>query len=164
MRKLKAFTLMELLIGMIVSAIVISFCYLSYAMIYKQFVSYRTVKQELVEALEFHSVLNRDFVDAQKATFRETELTLISYKNRNVIYNFEAEFVLRKTGEVVDTFFLEPTNISTDFLMTENNFSKPVVQFSFDALVLGEQEHFLFNKRYDAEMIVNYEIHYLQEN
>ncbi|HLC83714.1 MAG TPA: prepilin-type N-terminal cleavage/methylation domain-containing protein [Bacteroidia bacterium] len=162
MQKLKAFTLMELLIGMIVSAIVISFCYMSYGMIYKQFINYKTVKQELVETMQFHSVLNRDFADAQKVLFKENELTLVNAKN--VSYNFETEFVFRQAGEVVDTFFLNPVNISVDYLMTENNLSKPVVQFSFDALVLGEQEHFLFSKRYDAEMIVNNEIQNLQEN
>lgn len=162
MQKLKAFTLMELLIGMIVSAIVISFCYLSYGMIYKQFINYKTIKQELVETMQFHSVLSRDFADAQKVLFKENELTLVN--NKNVNYNFETEFVLRKTGEAVDTFFLKPVNIFADHLVTESDLSKPVVQFSFDALVFGEQEHFLFSKRYDAEMMVNNEIQNLQEN
>lgn len=164
MQKLKAFTLMELLIGMIISSIVISFCYMSYTLIYKQYQNYKIIKKELVEALQFNSVLGHDIVNADRVLFSENKLTLINNHEKGLEYNFSEAFILRKAGEVTDTFKLAPMNIVSDYIKHESMPGTLLVSFSFDAVVAGDSEHFQFSKRYDAQMIVNDNIQSLREN
>lgn len=155
MKKVKAFTLMELLIGMIISTIVIGFCYMSYSLIYKQFMTYKAIKIELVEAMELNSVLNNDMGNSELILFDNNELTLVNEGKDALKYTFNETAVLRTAAAVVDTFKLKPINIVAHYLANENNLSNVVLSFSFDTDVLGEQEHFQFSKLYDAEMIVS---------
>jgi len=164
MKKVKAFTLMELLIGMIISTIVISFCYMSYTLIYKQFMNYKTIKMELVQALELNSVLNNDIGNSELVVFDNNELTLLNKQNEILKYNFNETEILRKSVDIIDTFKLKPINIVPHYLANENNLSNVLLSFSFDAIVLGEQEHFQFSKLYDAEMVVNDAIQNLQND
>ena len=164
MYKLKAFTLMELLIGMIISSIVISFCYMSYSMIYKQYMNYKAVKVELVEALELNSVLNSDISKAEKIVFDNNKLILIKEENKSFEYNFLEKYILRKTGEVVDTFNLIPLNIVSKQIASVSSSSALIEFFSFDANVLGDKEHFQFFKSYDAKTIMDNEIKEFQVN
>jgi prepilin-type N-terminal cleavage/methylation domain-containing protein len=164
MQKLKAFTLMELLIGMIISAIVISFCYLSYTIIYKQYLSYKSVKKELVEAMELNAVCSRDIANADKVLFEENKLILLQEQHENVEYHFLETIVLRKNQEVIDTFKLAPVNIVPNYLIHSSGASSLLISLSFDAMVFGEQDHFQFQKLYDAETIVNDEVAHFKNN
>lgn len=165
MQKLKAFTLMELLIGMIISGVLISICYMSYTLINKQYLNYKTIKAELTEVLQFNSVLDRDIANAERMSFIESKLIINRKKKSDLEYNFEASFILRKEGEVTDTFRLISLNLIPSYLMSRGTMSENLLMsLSFDALVLGEQEHFQFRKSYDAETVVNADIQNFQHN
>lgn len=155
---LPAFTLVELLIGMIISTIVIGACYVSYSFIYEQYGSYRSIKNKTLEAMQFNSIVSIDFMDAELITYKENTLTL--KKNGNPLqYEFNDLFILRKVNEVTDTFRLSPTDIQAkSIIKNEGNETVVINNFSFDAQILGETEHFTFAKKYDAETLMSYEI------
>lgn len=155
MKKLRAFTLIELLIGMIISSIVIGFGYAAYSLIYKQYLGYKNVKERLVETAQLNQILSNDLLNAENISFDENTLSLLK-KNPNILqYQFLDTLILRKENEVTDTFRISPVNIQTTFLLRDNKtFLK---QFSFDADALGEKEHFTFTKNYSAETLMNYE-------
>lgn len=156
MQKIRAFTLLELLIGMIISSIVIGFCYMSYSIIYKQYMSYKILKLEIVETIQFNSILNADFISAETILFDENILILNSTNRSQLQYDFNDNNILRKDGEVTDTFKLFPTNILPQYLIeSEQSISSIVNDFSFDSNVLGEPEHFHFTKNYSAETMIN---------
>lgn len=159
---LPAFTLAELLIGMIVSGIVIGSCYTAYSLIYKQYESYRKIKNATVAAMQFNSMVNNDFIDAELITYKEN--TLVIKKVNNLLqYEFNDLFILRKENEVTDTFQLSPLNIETkpitfNELNQAERTTTVISSFSFDAQILQETEHFTFSKNYSAETLMNYEI------
>lgn len=155
-RKLPAFTLMELLVGMIISSIVIGFGYGTYALVYKQYLSYKTVKKEIVEAMQLNSILNSDFAAAENILFNENKLTIDKKDNIYLQYDFNDSIVLRKENEITDTFKIVPVAITASFIFPEQ---KAVVStFSFQAKLLDETEGFVFTKNYSAETLMNYEM------
>lgn len=162
MQKIRAFTLLELLIGMIISSIVIGFCYLSYSIIYKQYMSYKILKLEIVETIQFNSILNSDFIKAETVVFGDNKLILNSTNRSSLQYDLMDNYILRKDGEVTDTFNLSAINVLPEYLPeTEPSPTSIVTDFSFDAKVLGEMEHFHFTKNYSAETMIN---NFVQQN
>lgn len=156
--KLPAFTLVELLIGMIVSTIVIGACYVSYSFIYEQYESYRSIKNKTVEAMQLNSIVSVDFMDSELITYKENVLTL---KNNNGLlqYEFVDTLIFRRTNEVIDTFRLSPIDIQAKSIIKNQEKETAVINsLSFDAQVLGETEHFSFTKEYSAETLMSYEI------
>lgn len=162
MQKLRAFTLMELLVGMIISSIVIGFCYMSYSIIYKQYKSYKILKLEIVETIQLNSILNTDFINAETVLFDNDKLILNSANRSQLQYDFNDNYILRKDGEVTDTFKLSATEILPGYLLESEQIPTSIVNnFSFDAKVLGEIEHFRFTKNYSAETMIN---NFVQQN
>jgi prepilin-type N-terminal cleavage/methylation domain-containing protein len=154
-KKLPAFTLMELLIGMIISSIVISFGYGAYSLVYKQYLSYKKIKNEIVEVTQLNTILYTDLVKAELVSFNENELAIDRKNNSPLLYDFNNSIVLRKDVGVIDTFKIEPAIITASFVFADQ---KALVNaFSFEAKVWGETEHFVFEKKYSAETLMNYE-------
>ena len=159
MQKIRAFTLMELLIGMIISSIVISFGYGSYTVIYKQFLSFKEIKKDIVEKMQLNTVINSDFMNAELVNYHDKKLTFTRIQSNPLEYEFEDSLIVRKDQDVKDTFKLTSENIiSKPILMNETGDTAVINTFSFDANVLGEKEHFEFTKIYSAQTLMNYEL------
>jgi prepilin-type N-terminal cleavage/methylation domain-containing protein len=154
MKKLSAFTLMELLIGMIISSIVITFGYLAYQLITKQYLSYKTIKQVLVDASQFHTTFTNDLQNAEIANASESKIFLF-YKNTPALeYEFAEKYIIRKREDLTDTFKIVSTHIKQECLFPEE---KSFLQhFSFEVNLLNELEVFNFEKIYSSETLMNY--------
>ncbi len=164
-KKMQAFTLLELLIGMIISSIVIGFCYTGYSIIYRQYINYSKIKREIVSAMQLNTVLNTDFINAASVTF-DTDKLMLNYENKLPLqYDFKENFILRKDREITDTFMFAPKNVIPIYLTESIESSDAQVNnFSFDVMLFGESEHFHFTKNYSAETMVNKQIQHLQNN
>ena len=159
MRKLKAFTLTELLVGMIISAIVIAFGYEAYAMIYKQYLSFKGVKKELVNTVQLNSTMNTDFINATVVHFHDNKLMLDYEARKSIQYEFEDSLVLRTDGEVTDTFKLAAFNIVAQPAIYNSEEQATIINGIFyDAKILGETEHFSLTKDYSAETLMDLQI------
>lgn len=159
MKKISAFTLLELLIGMIISSIVIGFCYAGYSIIYKQYISYNVIKRQNTAAMELNSILNTDIINAASITFDTDKLILNSEEKIKLLYEFKENYILRKDNEVTDTFMLASVNVSPLYFNESGTLLVAIIkEFSFDVDLFGEQEHFRFTKEYSAETMVNLQI------
>jgi len=161
MKKISAFTLLELLIGMIISSIVIGFCYTGYSIIYKQYLNYLIIKENISNTMQFNSILNTDFTTASSIIF-ETDKLILDFKSAPQLqYDFRQNYILRKTSDVTDTFMLSALNLVPKYNIENDQQPFLIVNdFSFDAVILGETEHFHFAKNYSAETLVNMQMQY----
>jgi prepilin-type N-terminal cleavage/methylation domain-containing protein len=156
MKKLKAFTLMELLIGMIISSMVIASGYYAYSIIFDRFEKYRDVKKKLVTGEQLNSILNNDAFTADLISFRDDELVLTKGPEKSIRYHFYDERIIRTEQEVSDTFAIAAVDIQPQFLFPENN--SFVQQFSFKATLLDEKAFFCFTKSYPAELLMQHKL------
>jgi prepilin-type N-terminal cleavage/methylation domain-containing protein len=155
MKKIPAFTLMELLIGMIISSIVIGFGYATYSLIYKQYLGYKDVKEKIVELTQLDHVLRTDLITAEIISFNDNKLFLSGKDFKIVQYHFQDSLIVRTANEVKDTFQVSPVHIKAGFLLPDKMMF--LTQFSFDAEALDEKEHFAFTKDYSSETLMTYE-------
>ena len=159
MQKLKAFTLLELLIAMVISSIVVAFGYSVYSLMYKQYLSYKKTKTEIVKTMQFNTVLTNDFYNSEEITFSENTIAIFRKNNEPLIYTFNDNFILRKANEITDTFKIATTNIQEKFVFKNESYpSTLIAKFSFDSQLSWDVQHFLFTKNYSAATLLNKEV------
>ncbi|MGZ4055068.1 MAG: prepilin-type N-terminal cleavage/methylation domain-containing protein [Bacteroidia bacterium] len=156
MKNLKAFTLMELLIGMIVSCIVIGFGYGAYSLIYKQFLSYKKMKEETMEVAQFKSVMSNDIFAADQLCKEDNKIVLKQEK-MNLLYEFDNSFILRKVNGLTDTFKISTSDINPVYTFENRENNELISSFFFSANVLNEDEVFNFSKEYSAKTLMESE-------
>lgn len=155
MKQISAFTLLELLIGMILSSIVIGFCYTGYSIIHKQYLNYNTIKRQNTSAIQLNSILNTDFINAESIMYGTDKLILNSDNKVQLQYEFKQDYILRSANGLTDTFIFSPVNIKPEYLKESTSLPLAIInEFSFDAVILGELEHFHFVKEYSAETMI----------
>ena len=155
MQKIKAFTLMELLIGMIVSGLVVGFCMMAYFIIFKQFNTYKNTKQSISNIVLLHTVIANDFTNAKTIKSTANNNLVLSNGDNNITYRFTNKMLTRVNKETTDTFTVESKNWESVFVMGNDDEKLKIVnKFSFDATVLGEEESFTFTKRYAADVVL----------
>ncbi|MBN8696074.1 MAG: prepilin-type N-terminal cleavage/methylation domain-containing protein [Bacteroidetes bacterium] len=147
--KLKGFTLLELLIGMIISSIVISVCYTVYYMVNKQYVEFREVRSELVNLMFLNSELENNFYHSNNVQMSDKELCF-GYRDKSICFVFMDSVVVRKEAMVSDTFRVKVNN----FEIIENN-EGLVSSFYINAILLEDSVSLCFNKKYSAFELIN---------
>lgn len=116
-----AFTLLELLVGMILSGIVLTATFSAYRIVTRQYEIYRDRSESVSELSFFVSQLQADFSDAT-AVIRvsENEISLQSEK-RILEYNFSGKQVLRNDFSRTDTFSISVPEIETYWKSEKTN-------------------------------------------
>lgn len=145
--RLKAFTLLELLVGMIATGIVIAAVFSAYHIIGRQTLLYRESSESVSELSLLHSCLLLDcdnseqirLLNARTIVFR-TPTSVPDNVNAadsavQLVYEFRNEYVLRSCDGHADTFFVAVASISA--------FTNGVAQIDGDGTV--DELHFAFN-------------------
>jgi len=106
MNKTKAFTVIELTVVMILSSIVISIAYLSFDILQKQYRNYRESNDKIAMISKLHRLLHTDFNNSEIIIKTDAGI-LTNYGTKQINYEFDFGFILRKDGEITDTFFVK---------------------------------------------------------
>jgi len=154
MRKLPAFTLVEISVAMIISSIVIVLAMNLYLKLSK---SNQKILQEYddnLQILQFSAIMNNDFDKFEKAEFSIYELKFSDY-NSSCLYEFTDIGIIRKTEELTDTFKIEYQNL--DYRLQHGN-TGLLTNLSFEIKYLKNVIPFSFYKEYNTADKVNYSI------
>ncbi len=121
--KINAYTLLEVTIGMLLSALVISICYKVYditSLYYREL----QIKQRLAgDITELKHILERDFL-AATAIIGNQKGIIVETPNGAISYAFDEQNVVRvQTGIHADTFKVNPTR--PVFMFEENIIAEP---------------------------------------
>jgi type II secretory pathway pseudopilin PulG len=104
MRKIKAFTITEIVVAMVVSAIVISIAILAYLVVSKQFTQYKALNDELLKVYEVNYLVQQDSFEANAMEFilEENSLTFTG-QNQCIQYEILNDKLVRLEMGRVDT-------------------------------------------------------------
>jgi len=111
--KIKAFTIMEVIIAMILAAIMAGMAYSSYALFSRSFGDYTKRNTDMAGFTNLDRLLRRDFGKAASVLQADSGLTLQSDREA-VSYAFTKTFILRKSG-VTDTFRVNTEDVQLRF-------------------------------------------------
>jgi prepilin-type N-terminal cleavage/methylation domain-containing protein len=157
MKKLPAFTLIELLITLILSGIVIGFGYGAYSMIFRQFSDYRVESKKTNDVLNFESVFKYDFAVSSTHELLEETRVILGGNDREVVYQWGKPGVLRIEKGNTDTFHLNLSRVSMSL------FGNPVDTGEFDRIIFelemnkGTKSTIEISRTYSAEELMSME-------
>jgi len=112
-KKVRAFTIMEVTISMLISAIVIGITYSAYTIIRQSYAIYQTKNETLAVLSRVDQLLTRDFAHAELIV-KTPDGVLLSSPSDTVSYVFNPDFVVR-VAAVTDTFRVQNGGLSTLF-------------------------------------------------
>lgn len=106
-KRLKAFTIMEVTVAMLLAAIVIAITYTAYGIVMRTYGNYHAKSEATAMLTQLNGVLRRDFERAAEIDKTEVGLSLTRADSTVILYEFNADYIVRK-GTAIDTFYVHP--------------------------------------------------------
>lgn len=125
--QVKAFTIMEVTITMLVAAIVIGITYTAYTIISRSFIDFKSKNEDIALIARIDHLVKRDFEQADLIVTDESGVSIQKLGLMPVHYEFNPSYIVRRSV-VADTFKVNNTDIKTFFEHREkspNNDSDP---------------------------------------
>lgn len=151
MKRLKAFTLTELIIVMIISIITLATIYTVYLLVKKQYVKESDKSIALNNYLLFKNTFTTDFNNADSVISTAEKQSLFCYFDSAVIsYAFSEKTVTRQLNNQADSFHVFPGNLH---IGTVEN-SELINQVNFTVVAYKDTTMLICRKHYDAASLI----------
>ena len=111
--KLRAFTILEIIIAMLISAILVGMTYTAYTIISKSYLDFIIKNKQMETAIQLDRLLKKDFYSAKKIS-RDNDGIQLQTDSIPVTYVFNPDFITR-TQLITDTFKVRMVTWSTSF-------------------------------------------------
>ena len=154
-KKIRAFTLVELLVVMVISGIVIAITYQIYFIANKQFMQYKKGNEKVTQEVILRGLLNNDFFQSESVIRKSENNIEMQLADEKINYEWRDEFIIRVTNASRDTFFLPVSLVELKFRNSSQDISAGLI----DALKIisengDEEKYFCFFKEYSADVLM----------
>ncbi len=151
MSKLKAYTLMEILVALVISGLLISMASMLFLTIKKDVLEEQNRQEMGHRMLRLISFIEKDFDDAREITYNGGALKCFKKETSFSSYEFHNEYIIRRSQFRADSFSFKVNNIECNYLMDD---PPMVAYFSFSILdVKGVEKSYNFNKEYTKSLL-----------
>ena len=154
-RKLKAFTMMELLVSMTLTGILVAFAFMGYNQIQKLFVSYTVQSKFITDYNQLNKAL---MILSERAKIIEAQGDkVIAFKTDSnaVLLDMSTKNILLKFSSHTDTFAMEARDMKSLPVVISDQMPLPLIR-SFECGVMFQTQKFRvsFRKQYDASTLL----------
>jgi prepilin-type N-terminal cleavage/methylation domain-containing protein len=154
-RKLKAFTMMELLVSMTLTGILVAFAFMGYNQIQKLFVSYTVQSKFITDYNQLNKAL---MILSERAKIIEAQGDkVIAFKTDSnaVLLDMSTKNILLKFSSHTDTFAMEARDMKSLPVVISGQTPLPMIR-SFECGVMFQTQKFRvsFRKQYDASTLL----------
>jgi prepilin-type N-terminal cleavage/methylation domain-containing protein len=151
MSKLKAYTLMEVMVALIIGSVVISLAVMAFLTIKKEVDNEYVIQNEAQKVLRIRTLMENDFFACDHIQYKNKQLRFYKDNNMKKRYRFHDEFVVRSTHSHSDTFLIVVNDIQCKYLFKQ---SKLVSSFSFTIFPIKHHSRNLhFIKQYSHNFL-----------
>lgn len=151
--KLKAFTIMEILISIIISSIVIALSISIYEVVIKMHLNFKHKTEVTRNLTQLNYLLNNDFFSSDSTYVFDNKLELTSIANNySVEYFFLKKTIIRNQLTLSDTFNFDEINT----FLYKKHLSSKLDSININAQT--EKQNFMFNYviQYDANELIKH--------
>jgi type II secretory pathway component PulJ len=162
-RRVKAFTIMEITVAMLISALVIGLAYTCFTIIYQQYHIYNSKQTELMEVDQLNKVLQSDF-DKAEMIMQDNDDIVIKNKNGQLSYRIMPAYVLR-IANATDTFKVSMQDVTRYFegkpLTNQSDLPEGnrMDELSFTIIYHNEKIPYYYIKQYSSQNLINRNTH-----
>jgi type II secretory pathway component PulJ len=151
MQKIKAYTLMEVTVAMLLSALTITICYSAYGIVGSYFKTFQGKNELANEVLALRHALDRD-MERSDYILQTTEGFEFLLDSTSITYTFSDKAICRRLNELhTDTFRLEASELKSFFESEEIMATDTIDQINFKlALTKDVAVSIQANKHYSA--------------
>ena len=156
--RVKAFTLLEVTIAMLIAAIVIGIAYTAFSIVHKTYSAYHTKNNEMATVLRLNELLKKDFKRAG-IVLKDTNGLVLKDTSNLVRYRFEEAYVIRIAG-IIDTFKLQTETITVGFegvpvdVVSDTEEQNRVDDLIFNLLFRDEKIPYHYHKQYSSADLI----------
>ncbi|MDB5133281.1 MAG: hypothetical protein JWR02_3030 [Mucilaginibacter sp.] len=112
-QRVRAFTIMEVTISMLIAGLLVAITYTSYSIIVKSYRSFTAKNEDMAVLISLDHVLKRDF-DRADLILRETDGFRLKNSDQVIKYTFSPDFITRIAVKM-DTFKVETQELNASF-------------------------------------------------
>jgi Tfp pilus assembly protein PilE len=154
----RAFTILEVTITMLIVGLLIALTYTSYSIIIKSYHAFKDKNDRMMILVSLDHVLARDFERADRITKDADGITMNG--NAQVIkYTFSPDFITRTTNKI-DTFKVQAQDVNAAFEnMTVNEVLETeeqnrIDELTFTAVFQDEKIPYQYHKQYSSDNLI----------
>lgn len=145
---------MELLVAMVISSLVIGASYVTYDIVYKQFLSFKQVDRNVLDALTLRNVLNNDIAAGEFLYKVNNGVRIIGFEKEEYQYTFGSEFIVRNEGATRDTFLVASGEVKYNEVQGLSVGQGLLDKFEMVIIVNDAQNILSFHKQYGANLLM----------
>lgn len=147
---IKAYTLMEMTVAMLLAAISITICYSAYGIVSGYFIGFQQKNKQAQDVLMFTHAMERDLQRCNLVLRLEDGVEL-QCDSVNVNYHFAGKYILRVLGEFkTDTIQLEHTSVLAFFEGSEVNTTDTIDRINLSIVLAQKPIPLQFRKNYSS--------------
>jgi Tfp pilus assembly protein PilE len=152
--KLKAFTIMEITIAMMVSAILIVIVYTAFSAVSRSYQIFVVNNEGAASLEQLDKLLNRDFRRANTVTSDSAGIQLVN-DQESVRYQFNPDFIVRKSA-IIDTFKVKTETYKMSFetrpitATGQDSTGQKIDELELQLSLRGEKMNFDYQKKYSS--------------
>jgi hypothetical protein len=161
--KLPAYTVMEMLVVMAISAISIGITYTTYQIFSSQYYGFKKRSEEISVYLQLDKLLTKDMADAEQV-LRTPGGVVFKKKDRETYYEFTSEWILRN-DLLQDTFVVQPMEVGFFLKGQPQHLPEGLLdELRFESHYKEELLPFRYQKKYGAETWMRIEAQTKEQN
>lgn len=155
MRKIKSFTIIELLVAMSISGIVISMALLMFLQFRKYVYDYSTTLNRHNEILLLVNQINLDFDKFNIVEIGNYSTVKLENENELIEYYIDEDFIIRESDIKTDTFKIKTEDLELKFLDVDENIIKSI----YFSIIIDKELTYpvLIKKEYANQVLFEYD-------
>ena len=157
MKKVKGFTLVELLVAMVIGSLLLGLGYGTMTLLRSQLEEYRSTTDKISDEIKFITLLEKEIYTADKLLKVSNNSIQLTSKEE-IIYSWNNNAVVRTTALSSDTFYVAIDNTTFRFENSEVLTDATLIdELQLKCGVNGNKNEFIFSKQYSAHTFVSEE-------
>jgi len=163
--RVKAFTIMEVTVAMLIAGLVIGMTYTAYSVVSRSYQSFQQKNDDIAVLLQLDHLLKRDFAQADTIFKTANGLTFTNAKSM-VNYQIDSSWIIR-TSAVTDTFKVKVSGVNTLFEeqpitnISPTDEPNRVDELEFQVLFQDKSIPYHYYKTYSAANLIERNAHAL---
>ena len=150
-KKIKAFSILEVTIAMLLAGITITIAFTAYSMISRSYRQYDEKNKLISLSMQLNKLLQKDLLEGEMVLQAE-EGILVRGKQGSIRYSFHPDFIVRDQYELqVDTFKIRNQDLKCFFEERESVFEGLADKITFTTFTDGKAVSQVFLKQYSSE-------------
>jgi len=151
--KLKAYTLFDVIIAMVIMGMISAITYVILSSLFVQYNSFDDTNKKLSSLILFKNTLKKELFLSKKITSVNDGIMIKINDSITIEYKFKSNFIERNFEQQKDTFWLKVDDFKKEY--NSDNDVGMIKQINFNLTIFEEKFYLEFSKDYGAYIDIN---------